>query len=351
MPSLSSFAAALGGPWPERMVQKLLLTLLLTSVACGLMAAYAWQALNRPVALPEEGIVVVIPKGASFASVARRLERAGVIEQAFILTAWARLRGLDRQVPSGEVRFRGNLSPLAVIARLGSGARMLHRLTVPEGKTAEQVAAALEEGGFGGRDVFLLTMAEPAFLARHDLPATGAEGFLFPDTYLFEWAAEPAAILGRMIERFREESASLAAERAAIGMSELEMVVLASVIEKEAGRADERSTISGVFHNRLRLGMPLQADPTVLYARPPTASGSLTRADLAYDSPYNTYLHRGLPPGPIANPGRAALRAAVSPEKTTALYFVARNDGSHHFSSSLAEHNRAVRRYQRAGSD
>jgi UPF0755 protein len=333
------------------MVRRLLITLLVAGVAGALAAAYVWQALNRPVALPEEGVLVAIPKGASFASVARRLERAGVIEHPAILTAWVRLRGLDRQVPSGEMHLHGVLSPLAALARLQSPARMLHRVTIPEGKTAEQVAAALEEAGFGGRDVFLQAMADPAFLAQHDLPATGTEGFLFPDTYLFEWAAEPAAILGRMIERFRQESASLAAERTAIGMSELDMVTLASVIEKEAARSEERAMISGVFHNRLRLGMPLQADPTVLYARPAAASGSLTRADLARPSPYNTYLRRGLPPGPIANPGRAALEAAVAPEKTTALYFVARNDGSHEFSSSLAEHNRAVRRYQRAGRD
>jgi UPF0755 protein len=331
------------------MLRGLLLLLLLAGSAGALAALYVWQALNRAVSLPEEGVVVWIPAGASFKTVARRLERAGVIEHPALLSAWARLQGLDRQVPSGEVHLTGSLSPLDALARLQSPARMLHQVTIPEGRTAEQVAAALEEAGFGGRDVFLETMADPTLLERLALPATGTEGFLFPDTYAFEWAAEPAAIIDRMVGRFRQESSSLAARRAAIGMSEVEMVILASLIEKEAARAEERPLISGVFHNRLGLAMPLQSDPTVLYARPPGASGPLTRTDLVRPSPYNTYLYRGLPPGPIANPGRAALEAAVSPERTTALYFVSRNDGSHEFSSSLADHNRAVRRYQRGG--
>jgi UPF0755 protein len=187
-------------------------------------------------------------------------------------------------------------------------------------------------------------------LQAYGLPATGVEGYLFPDTYAFEWAMTPDAVVRAMLDRFREQSADLAERRMAAGLTEGEMVTLASVIEKETGRAEERALISGVFHNRLRDGMLLQSDPTVLYALG-TPGGRLTRADLAHPSPYNTYVHPGLPLGPIANPGRAALEAAIEPLSTDALYFVSRNDGSHEFSRSLDEHNRAVRRFQRKSDD
>ncbi|MFN8640304.1 MAG: endolytic transglycosylase MltG [Candidatus Binatia bacterium] len=172
-----------------------------------------------------------------------------------------------------------------------------------------------------------------------------ASRYLFPDTYAFDAGTAPADIVRAMVQRFRAESADLSARREIAGLSEAEMVTLASVIEKETGQANERPLISGVFHNRLRLGMPLQSDPTVLYGRG-GGRGALSRADLASAQPYNTYVHRGLPPGPIANPGRAALEAAVAPAPTAALYFVSRNDGSHAFSETLEAHNRAVRPYQ-----
>src|SRR5262249_50932375 len=152
-----------------------------------------------------------------------------------------------------------------------------------------------------------------------------------PDTYAFPWSTEPADIIRAMVARFREQTQSLTTRRVAAGLTELEMVTLASVIEKETGRIDERPLISGVFHNRLRLGMPLQSDPTVIYGLQ-RFKGRLTRAHLQSTSRYNTYQHQGLPPGPIANPGRAALEAAVTPARTEALYFVSRNDGSHEFS-------------------
>jgi UPF0755 protein len=189
-------------------------------------------------------------------------------------------------------------------------------------------------------------MEDGRLLQEFALPGTGVEGYLFPDTYAFSPMAEPADIVRAMLLRFRRESAALVARRAALGLSETDMVTLASVIEKETGQADERRLIAGVFHNRLRLGMPLQSDPTVLYGRS-DGRGPITRADLAAPGLYNTYVHRGLPLGPIANPGRAALEAAIDPAPTKALYFVSRNDGSHEFSDTLEAHNRAVRQFQR----
>jgi UPF0755 protein len=238
------------------------------------------------------------------------------------------------------------VSPLELLELLQSPSRALHWVTIPEGFSAGQIAELLEEKKFGGRDVFMAAMRDPSLLSEHELPSSGIEGYLFPDTYAWEWAMEPAEIVGAMLRRFQRESAELREQRITAGLTEHEMVTLASVIERETAKTDERTLISGVFHNRLRIGMPLQSDPTVLYSVGRTA-GRLRRADLENPSPYNTYVHRGLPPGPIASPGSAALRAAIAPAETSALYFVSRNDGSHQFSNSLAEHNRAVNRFQR----
>ncbi len=315
-------------------------------VAAAAASAWAWWALHTPAPLGARDAIVFVPPGEPFRSVAARLSGAGVLRYPRLLAAWARYRGLDRTVRSGEYRFTQPLSPIAVLEVLQSRADSQRLVTIPEGFTAEQIAAVLEEQGYGGRDVFRCVMEDVHLLQEFGLPATGVEGYLFPDTYAFSSMAAPTDIVRAMLARFRQESAALAARRAATGLSEVEMVTLASVIEKETGQADERQLISGVFHNRLRLGMPLQSDPTVLYLRSEPRR-PLTHADLADPSPYNTYVHRGLPPGPIANPGRAALEAAIDPAATSALYFVSRNDGWHEFSDTLDAHNRAVRQYQR----
>jgi len=310
-------------------------------------AVYAWRELHTSMVPPPAGVVVLVPPGASFRAIATQLEHAGMLRYPTLLAVWARWYGLDRHVHSGEYRIDRALSPLEILDLLQTPNSALHRVTIPEGYTAHQIAAVLEREGFGGRDLFRCTMRDPLLLAALDLPATGVEGFLFPDTYAFTWAAEPGDIIRTMVARFRVQADALAAQRVAAGMSEIEMVTLASVIEKETGRGDERPMISGVFHNRLRLGMPLQSDPTVIYGLE-RFDGNLTRAHLQSTSRYNTYQRPGLPPGPIANPGRAALEAAVAPARTEALYFVSRNDGSHEFSVTLQEHNRAVQRYQRS---
>jgi UPF0755 protein len=327
-----------------RTLAALALIVALAALAAGGAAWWAWRELHTAVPPASPDAVVVIPPGESFRAVMTRLSRAGVLRHPLVLTAWARWNGLDRSVRSGEYRFRDPISPVQLLALLQSKAETNRLVTIPEGLNAEQIAELLEQQGYGGRDVFHCVMRDLRLLQEFGLPASGIEGFLFPDTYAFEWSTEPIDMVRTMLARFREQSAALASRRAAAGMSELQMVTLASVIEEETGHADERRLISGVFHNRLRLGMPLQSDPTVRYGR--EKRGPITRADLAEPSPYNTYVHRGLPPGPIANPGRAALEAAIDPASTTALYFVSRNDGSHEFSESLEAHNRAVRKYQ-----
>lgn len=323
--------------------------LLVALVGAGVVAsaAYAWREMHTEMQPPSAGVVVLVPPGASFRSIAEQLERAGMLRHPTLLAIWARWYGLDRRVQSGEYRIDQAMSPLEIMELLQRPNSALHRVTIPEGYTARQIAAVLEREGFGGRDLFRCVMRNPALLMELDLPATGVEGFLFPDTYAFTWATEPEEIVRTMVMRYREQAQALVAQRVAAGMSEIEMVTLASVIEKETGRGDERPMISGVFHNRLRIGMPLQSDPTVIYGLE-RFDGNLTRADLQSTSRYNTYQHPGLPPGPIANPGRAALEAAIAPARTEALYFVSRNDGSHEFSVTLQEHNRAVQRFQRS---
>jgi UPF0755 protein len=221
-------------------------------------------------------------------------------------------------------------------------------ITFPEGFTVAQMAELLERAGLGPRSVFSLTAQDAKLLDELGLPPDGPEGYLFPDTYAFTAGMKPEAMLRMMVARFREQTLQLDERRVGAGLSEREMVIIASIVEKETGQATERPLIAAVFRNRLRLGMPLQSDPTVIYGIA-NFDGNLTRAHLEDDSsPYNTYRRRGLPPGPICNPGRASLEAAVSPAESKALYFVARNDGSHQFSNTLDEHNRAVASYQRS---
>ncbi|HVO25785.1 MAG TPA: endolytic transglycosylase MltG [Candidatus Margulisiibacteriota bacterium] len=323
------------------------------SIACivglaflaGAAAYWAWWELHTPAPLPPGGAMVSIGPGEPFGVTSARLYGAGVVRQPRLLRLWARWYGLDRLVRSGDYRFDEPLAPVDVLARLRSPAAALHRVTIPEGSTLRQVAALLATAGFGGTDQFLCLARDPDFLVELDLPASGLEGYAFPDTYAFAWSTPPEEILRTMVGRFREQAAALQTRRVAAGMSEHGMVILGSLIEKETGAAQERAMVSAVFHNRLRLGMLLQSDPTAVYERQDGAVP--TAADLSADTPYNTYRNHGLPPGPICNPGRAALDAALAPAAVSYLYFVSRNDGSHEFSTTLEEHSRAVARFQR----
>src|SRR5207253_803585 len=219
----------------------------------------------------------------------------------------------------------------------------LHQLTVPEGLTVRQVVQLLAASGFGAEESFLCLLQDASFLASEDLPPAGAEGYLFPDTYQFPLATPQERILRAMVHRFREVSGpSLGRRAAAHGLTEEQAVTLASLVEEETARPEERRLVAAVFLNRLRRGMPLQSDPTVLYGRP-DASRHLTHADLLRPTPYNTYTIPGLPPAPIANPGRAALEAAVDPAPVDYLYFVARGDGQRR-APPHRRHQRAHRR-------
>lgn len=303
--------------------------------------------LHQPGPPLTEPVTVSVGEGQRFREVARDLATRGVLRHPTLLTLWARVTGGDRAVRWGDYRITAPLTPLELLARLSGPPDPVQAITLPEGLTVDEVVARLAAEGYGAAESFHCLLDDPAFLAAEDLPAEGAEGYLFPDTYVLPLATPPERILHTMIERFRQVfTPEMEQKAAALGLTRAQAVTLASLVEEEAARADERRLVAAVFLNRLRRGMPMQSDPTVLYGR---ASGDrrITRADLRRHTSHNTYTIAGLPPTPIANPGRAALEAAVDPAPVPHLYFVARGDGSHEFTNDLTAHNAAVARWRR----
>jgi UPF0755 protein len=320
----------------------------MVALGLGVAATFFWflHAPGPPVLAP---ITVAIGEGERFGSVAHDLARRGVVRHWLPLALWARVTRQDRAVHWGEYLITTPLTPLELLARLTGPPDPLHQVTVPEGFAVREIVALLAAAGFGSEESFLCLLDDPTFLDTEDLPPDGAEGYLFPDTYAFPLATPQERILRGMIERFREvftpELAMRAADR---GLTVQQAITLASMVEKETGKPEERRLVAAVFLNRLRIGMPLQSDPTVLYGRE-GGDRVITRADLHRPTPYNTYTIPGLPPAPIANPGRASLEAAVDPAPVDYLYFVARGDGTHEFTSTLREHHAAVARFQHPG--
>ena len=315
-------------------------------------AAAAWvllpARLDAPVTPPrpgrEVGEFLRIRRGEGFGSVTETLIQQGWIEAAWPLRLEARRRGWDRQVKPGWYRWRAGESIRALLARLARGEIEEARVTIPEGWRLGRILEVLADSAWVPRDTLAALARDPGWRLQQSLPGPGLEGFLFPDTYRIPRGVEPGDLLGQLLRPGLDYWLdSLAVEAGRQGLSRLEVWTLASIVEAEAGVAGERPLIAAVFRNRLRLGMRLESDPTVLFAldRPP---GRVLYADLEVDSPYNTYRRVGLPPGPICSPGRASLRAALFPDRTCdALFFVARGDGTHVFSRTLAEHNRARR--------
>jgi UPF0755 protein len=294
---------------------------------------------------------IEVPPGASAREVVRLLARAGALSDEQL--AWRYVRWLKRDprpFKAGEYEFTGSLRPDAVLEKVYRGEVKTYRVTVPEGLRMDEVAEAVEQAGLGRAAELLALMRDPAFAQELGVPFPTLEGYLFPDTYSFPRDPRPRAVVRAMVGRFKDAWREVAGhEPANPSMPEPRAVVLASIIEKETGQPDERPRISCVFHNRLRRRMPLQTDPTVLYAKwlqGGVWSKNITRADLALRHPYNTYSVVGLPPGPIASPGVAALRAALHPAACDDLYFVSRNDGSHVFCPDLRCHNAAVKKWQ-----
>lgn len=294
-------------------------------------------------------VEIKIERGEPFSSVVRKLKDKSVIANERIFSIWAWLNGLDKRVHWGFYRFELPLASAAALDQMIPGRGFFYRITIPEGLTLREAAELLAKGGVVDKERLLRDADDPGLLSELRLEEGGGiEGYLFPDTYQFpRWITEREVLIS-MVEQFRAAfSAAMEEQTKTMGFTVHEVVTLASVIEKETGTEAERPLVSAVFHNRLKLMMPLQSDPTVIYAVQGTKS--ITRKDLRTDSPYNTYRVKGLPPGPICNPGLASLKAALSPAAVPYLYFVSKNDGSHLFSVDLKEHNQAVKLYQRAG--
>ncbi len=296
----------------------------------------------------EGGIRVVnIPKGTSFRVIAADLEDRGVIRSADSFIFAASLLGAYKKAKAGEYEFNRSMTPLEVLDMLVKGRVKKYIVTIPEGYNIREVAQVLEESGLMDREQFLSKVADKNYVKALGLEGTTLEGYLFPDTYEFTKGMSPEEVIAKMVEKFLTVYSSEFAEAAKKrGMTMQKAVTLASIIEKETGAPEERELVSAVFHNRLKKGVKLQSDPTVMYDLM-DYKGALTRKNLLARAPHNTYVNYGLPPGPISNPGRASLSAALNPAKEDLLYFVSRNDGTHYFSKSLKEHNKAVRLYQR----
>ena len=295
-------------------------------------------------------VFVEVPAGSSVAAIAERLSTAGVVRDPLTFRIASRIAGADRRMQAGEYRFAEPATAFEVVDRIARGDVHTRAITFPEGLTALEMAQIFGKSGLGTAEAFVEAARNGSLAARFDPEARTLEGYLFPDTYKLARTAAATGTVAAMVDRFeRTFDNTLRAAAEARGWSVREAVTLASLIEKETSKPEERAVVSAVYHNRLRIGMALQCDPTVIYALMLAGrwDGNIRRDDLQIDSPYNTYRYPGLPPGPIASPGRPSLEAALSPADVPYLYFVSRNDGSHVFASTLAEHNRNVDEYQR----
>jgi UPF0755 protein len=329
------------------MVTRVLLSkyLIVSLVRICLLLILAWYllCLLLPVGSGKTVRDVSFPTGSGIRKLAEELESAGIIRSSWHLILVSRLRGQAHRLKAGDYRFNDGMTPAEILAKMVNGDVDFRRFALPEGYSIYQAAELLEQKGVLGREEFLKACRDKRLLDRLGIPATTVEGYLFPATYNLSRGGAAEQLVAQMTAQFAKAYAGIAMN-AGHGLSRHEAVTLASMIEKEAVSAAEKPLISSVFHNRLAIGMPLQSDPTAVYGVRAFA-GKVTRADIEHRSPYNTYLNNGLPPGPIGNPGTDALVAALHPAATHFLYFVARQDGTHQFSRTLGEHNRAVRRY------
>ncbi len=335
-------------------MKTLAILFLLVLLVAGAAAGYVYYCIQTPYGtFPAEGTFVDVPHGASRRSVARLLEKNGVIRNAIAFEIYAR-RHPRRTMQAGEYRFDQPASGKDVFWKLASGQIYEQPFTVREGETMFDIARNLQASKFLQADDFLAAAKNPEMVRDLAPHARSLEGFLYPATYNLPRHPVANELAAQMTQKFREEWSKIAQDRTlqaaeAHGHPILSTVTLASLVERETPKPDERPLVAGVFENRLKKGMPLQCDPTVIYALEQEGryNGALTGKDLHDGSPYNTYMHGGLPPGPIGNPGAIALRAALAPADTQFLYFVANTQGGHFFSATLKEHNENVNRYHR----
>ncbi len=328
----------------------LLLACLVAGGAAGFVGWRLFQFLRTPHGSEEEKVVEV-PAGASAHEVVRLLAQRDVVADERLTWWWVRwLKRESRPMKAGEYSFTGPLKPDEVLERLYRGDVKTYHFTVPEGLRQEEIAAIVERAGLGRADELVALMRDPQVARSLGVPFPTLEGFLFPDTYTFPRNPRAHSVVAAMVARAKEAWRAADAQRLpGVALDERQGFVLASIVEKETGRPEERPHVACVFLNRLKRGMRLATDPTVLYAkqlRTGAWSNNITKGDLTTDHPYNTYTRAGLPPGPIASPGLASLTATLHPADCRDLYFVSRNDGTHEFCPDVACHDAAVKKWQ-----
>ncbi len=317
------------------------------------LGTYVKGFLDMPGSLPAREVEIVVPPNISFGEMSRKLEAEGVVTDARRFTMLAEWEGATGKLHSGRYLVNTGWQPAQVLDQLINGQPVLERVTIPEGLTWWQTGRLLEKAGMLRFEDFESLVHEPEFLRHHGIPRSSAEGYLFPDTYFIMKPltldrASARSVISRLIDNFWRKVAVLYPAGKKLEADDrrymANLLTLASIVEKETAVPAERAKVAGVYANRLRRGMILQADPTTIYGIGPDFDGKLKRSDLQNpDNPYNTYKHKGLPPGPICSPGLASIRAAAKPAEHNFLYFVAKGDGSHQFSENLEAHNRAVR--------
>ena len=302
--------------------------------------------LNRPPGSSIEQKEIDIAPGTNLDKISNLLFREGVVSSGLKFKYYVLFKGVAGKLKAGKYRFSTYMTPRDVLEKLLQGEIILKKITIPEGLTVKQVARLMARYGLGTFEQIMKVMQDQEFIKELGINAPSLEGYLFPDTYFYSSSQNFRDLIKAMVDEFNKHFEEIWANRSPDNsLSKYELIILASMIEKEAMVDDERPIIAGVFINRLKKGMLLQCDPTVIYGLK-NFNGNLTKKDLNTKTPYNTYMVKGLPPGPICNPGPASLKAAANPAKVKYLYFVSKNDGHHFFSETIREHINAVRQYQ-----
>jgi len=328
-------------------IKAILFILFLTATA-GAWAGYAWWMadLNTPAGSDPSELVVEVLQGEGFSRVVQKLSDQSLIRHPVSMRIFARWTGNDRRIKNGEYVFTRMMTPRNILEDMVNGKVRLHRITIPEGFSLQQIAEVVEKSGLFSAEAFLKSARDPGLSHRLGVESPNLEGYLFPDTYFFDKKATVEQMISAMVARFDSIFTDAWKQRAReLGLGIQAVVTLASIVEKETGNSAERPLIAAVFRNRLKIGMRLESDPTIIYGIE-GFDGNITREHLKARTPYNTYQIDGLPPTPIASPGKASLEAVLFPADVPYLFFVSKGDGTHVFSLTLEEHNRAVRTYQ-----
>ncbi len=316
-------------------------------VTVWVLLGWFYYLASSPVNEDTRNIVVKIEPGMTLKQVSVLLKNKNLIQNSAVFRAIAFLQKKQNQIMVGEYEISSSMVPMDILRRVTSGKTVLHPITIPEGYRITEIANLLANNGLVDKEEFIRLTQDEEVIKFWDIPGDSLEGYLFPETYHFGKNTGTRKIIDTMMKTFQDQVSPLNLDKRAkeLNFTPHKVITLASIIEKETGKAEERPLISSVFHNRLKKNMRLQTDPTVIYAIK-NFDGNIRKKDLSLDSPYNTYKYKGLPPGPIASPGLKAILAVLEPDNSDYLYFVSRQDGSHQFSTTLDAHNNAVRKYQ-----